>query len=361
MAAMTFPRPELFDLPAGVAYLNSAYMGPLPTVSVAAGRQGVKQKAQPWRIGVADFFDPIERARELFAGLVGGDADGVAMIPAVSYGMAIAARCLGPGPGDEVILLAQQFPSNVYVWRESGATVRTIERPEGDWTDAVCDAIGESTAVVTLPTCHWTDGTRIDLEAVRQAASAHGAALVVDGSQSVGAVPFDVEAVQPDFLVVPTYKWLLGPYSQAFIWVAPQHRSGPPIEHNWITRRNSDDFAGLVDYRDEFRDGARRFDVGQVSNFALTPITVASLELVTEWTPAATAAYAATLTASVAAQASEIGLDLVPEPFRSPHLTGIRPRRSRPARSICCAFCRGRAHLRTRHFDPGLGTRLQHS
>ena len=107
--------------------------------------------------------------------------------------------------------------------------------------------------------------------------------LVVDGTQSVGALPFDVAAIRPDFLVVATYKWLLGPYSAGYLYVAPERHDGMPIEHNWADRTRSENFTGLVDYRDAFAPGARRYDVGERGNFHLLPMANAALRQVHEW------------------------------------------------------------------------------
>ena len=61
-----------------------------------------------------------------------------------------------------------------------------------------------------------------------------------------GALAFDVKEVQPDFVAVAAYKWLLAPYSTGFLYAAPQHRSGTPLEQNWITREGSSNFARLI-------------------------------------------------------------------------------------------------------------------
>ena len=323
------PDPGAFDLPAGVAYLNCAYMGPLPRVALAAGRHALEGKARPWEIGVPDFFEPVERARSLFAGFVGGDADGVCIVPSVSYGIALAAANLPVGRGDRIVVLAEQFPSNVYAWRDlaerTGAEVVTVPRPADDgWTAAVEAAVDERCAVVAVPACHWTDGTAVDLVRVGYRARSAGAALVVDACQAAGAVPLDVGRIRPDFLVTAAYKWLLGPYSLAFCWVAPQWREGRPLEHNWITRAGSDDFAGLVDYTDERAPGARRYDMGEVSNFALIPVAIASMEVLARWGLDAVAAHAGTLTGAIADGAAELGLAVAAPVARSPHLLGAR-------------------------------------
>jgi selenocysteine lyase/cysteine desulfurase len=140
-----------------------------------------------------------------------------------------------------IVTLAEQFPSNVYPWMDlaqrTGARFVTVPRPaDDDWTAALLATIDPSTGVVAVPNCHWTDGGLIDLVAVGAACRRVGAVLCIDGAQSVGALPFDVKRIDPDYLVVPCYKWLLGPYSFGFLYVAPRHQGGRPIEHNWIAR-----------------------------------------------------------------------------------------------------------------------------
>ncbi len=344
---------DRFDLPDDVAYLNTAYMSPLPTESVAAGTDGLTRKTRPWEITSADFFEPLTRARELFAGLVGADADGIALVPSVSYGLGVAAANLSVPAGRHAVVLAEQFPSNVYTWRHvaarDGGSVRTVARPvDGDWTEATLASIDAGTAVVAVPPCHWTDGTRLDLDAVGAAARATGAAFIVDACQAAGVLPIDVAGSRPDFLATATYKWLLGPYSCGFLWVAPHLRDGVPLEHNWIARRGSEDFAGLVDYQEEYQAGARRFDVGEVSNFALLPAVTRSLELVHELGVREIAGYGRALTDRIATAAEELGLGVAPARARSPHLIGIRLRDRADPEEVAARLAEARVYVSVR-------------
>ena len=173
---------NLFEIPDEIAYLNCAYMSPLPKAARIAGQEGVARKSRPWTITAPDFLGGSETARGLFAQLVGADAEGVAIIPSVSYGVATAAANIPVAPGQTIVLLADQFPSNVYPWRElaaqTGATIITVARPaDFDWTAALLAQIDERTAVVAVPNCHWTDGSLIDLRRVSERAHAVGAAL----------------------------------------------------------------------------------------------------------------------------------------------------------------------------------------
>jgi len=304
-------------------------MGPLSHRVLAAGVDGLSRKSQPWKIGPEDFFSNVELARQLFARVIDGDSEGVALLPSVSYGIACAARNLPLPAGSEIVVLAEQFPSNVYIWqdlaRRGGATLRTVDRPEdGNWTREILAALGPKTAIAALPHCHWTDGTLIDLERVGAELRRLGAYLVIDGCQSVGALPLDVEVVQPDFLVTGSYKWLLGPYSQGFLWVAPRWRDGEPLEQNWIARANSRDFAAVANYTDEFAPGARRFDVGEVSNFGLLPATVAALEQCLEWGVEAIQKTLRQHTDTIGEHAASLGLGVVPPENRAGHLIGLR-------------------------------------
>src|SRR5579872_6529258 len=139
-ASVTIPcQRSLFEIPDEVAYLNCAYMSPLSRSVRAAGEAAVARKSQPWHISASDFFSESEEVRGLFAQLVGADADGVAIIPAASYGLAVAAGNLPVAKGQRILTLADQFPSNVYIWRDladrTGASLVTIERPaDDDWT-----------------------------------------------------------------------------------------------------------------------------------------------------------------------------------------------------------------------------------
>lgn len=327
---------SIFEIPEGIAYLNCSYMSPLPRASREAGEAAIALKAQPWNITQQDFYTESETARNLFADLIGGDADGVAIIPAASYGVGVAAANISLNRDQTIVLLEDQFPSNVYPWRDlaarTGATIVTVPRPpDFDWTTALLAHIDERTGVIAVPHCHWTDGSLVDLRCIGERARAVGAALVIDATQSLGAHPLAVAEVRPDYLIAATYKWLLGPYSFGFLYVAPSRREGRPLEFNWIAREDSEDFARLVDYRDTFQPGARRFDVGERSNFALTPIAIASLRQILAWRVEDIAATLRELTAHIEDGARRLGLDPVPSARRVGHLIGLRSSTGFPA------------------------------
>lgn len=327
-------RRESFSLPEDLHYLNCAYVSPLPRATEEAILAGLRKKRVPTEIGPDDFFRDSDRIRKLFAHLVNAsDPTRIALLPAASYGVAVAAANLSLAEGQNLVLTHEQFPGNVYAWRrlarESGAEIRTVAPPDGTrrargWNRRILEAIDGDTGVVTLAHVHWTDGTLFDLKAIGERAREVGAALVVDGTQSVGALPFDLQELRPDALVVAAYKWLLGPYSLAVGYFGPRFDDGVPLEETWIARKGSRDFQNLVDYQDAYQPGAIRYDVGERSNFALNPGLVASLELVLEWTPEGIQEYDRRLTEPLVREARELGFRVEEEGGRAHHLFGLR-------------------------------------
>jgi selenocysteine lyase/cysteine desulfurase len=326
---MLHSQRHLFGIPADRAYFNCASLAPLMLAAREAGRGALRARGEPWHTTIADWFDGAERRRSLFARLVAVCPDNVALIPAASYGLAVAARNLTTRPGQRVMVLADDFPSNVYTWRafcaRHGCELLTVRcAPDQEWTEAVLDATDERVAIAALPNVHWTDGALLDLAAISGRLRACGARLVVDASQSLGALPLDFSIVQPDFLVAVGYKWLLGPFGLGYLYVSDRHLNGEPLEENWISRAGSEDFARLIDYSEAYRQGARRFDVGQRTLFEATPVAIAVLQQMLEWGVGEIAVALTARTQHIAQQAAAIGLPLTSTGRRAGHMLGLK-------------------------------------
>ncbi len=324
---------DLFDLDPDVTYLNAAYMSPQLKSVTEVGKQALARKSKPWTIEPADFFSHERMLREVFAKLVEIDnPDQLALVPSASYGLTTAARNTPLSAGQEILVVDEQFPSNYYPWQrraeETGATIRMVGPSRSDraasWNEALLAAITPTTAVLAIGHVHWADGSLFDLVALRQKLNEVGAYLVIDGTQSVGALPFSVRDIQPDALVVAGYKWLLGPYSLGLAYFGERYLAGTPLEENWIARRNSEQFGGLVEYETEYQSGAARFSVGEKSNFNLVPMLHRSLQQLLEWQPARIQDYCADIARDALAELAEMGCYLEPYERRAHHLYGIR-------------------------------------
>ena len=325
---------NFFSLQDDAHYLNCAYMAPLSKRVVEAGRRAMERLQHPSRIGVVDFFDPAMRVRRLFAEIINApDPHRIAIIPAVSYGMATVARNTPLRATQHVVMVEEQFPSAVYTWHRAcnarGASLRIVKAPTTSpsrgsaWNDTLLGAIDEGTAAVIIPEFHWTDGLRFDLKAIRTKTLNVGALLIVDGTQSIGAHPFDVLHVRPDALICAGYKWLTGPYGLGLAYFGEIFDDGVPLEENWIAREKSNEFADLVNYRDTYQVGAVRYDVGERANFVLLPMLEAALTQVLDWSPSALAAHSWALTSSVVPTLRSFGCQIEDEKWRAGHLLGV--------------------------------------
>ncbi|MCH8924723.1 MAG: aminotransferase class V-fold PLP-dependent enzyme [Proteobacteria bacterium] len=319
----------LFDIPEGVAFLNCASRSPLLRASSAAGEAGVRRKVYPWDYDTMIAPREAEELRALFAGLIGAEPGDVAIVPAASYGIGTAAINLPVGPGQSILMPQEPFPSHFYAWRErardTGARIETVPEPaDGDWTAAVLECIRPETAVAALPTCRWTDGAALDAEAIGARCRETGTALVLDATQTAGAMPLDVGRIRPDFLIAAAYKWLLCPYTLAFLYAAPERQDGRSLEGHMYNHLNAAAVEGPVVYPEARTPGARRYDMGEVFNPIHLPMAVAALGQLAAWTPAAIAETLRPLIERIAEAAAERGLTVPPAGHRVGHFIGLR-------------------------------------
>ena len=322
----------LFEMPRHICYLNSASYSPLPLRTLEAGRAAVGRKGTPWTLDASFAHRQHERARAAAARLIDADAADIALIPSISYGVATAAKILKIERGTRVIVLEDDHSSPVLEWHAraetQGFAVETVRRPDdGDWTSAVLATIERSGAapvsLASISSVHWSDGGLIDIDRVGAALRQRGAALLVDATQSAGVLTMDVRRLDPDFVIFPTYKWLLGPYGRAFLYVARRHQGGIPLEQTAGGRRdvraeNAVYFTDLNYVLD-----ARRFDMGERDHFISLEMASIGMEMIAEWGAAAIAARLAMLTDRIAQRLRELGVG-VPEPHvRAPHILSL--------------------------------------
>lgn len=321
-----------FDIPRDICYLNAAYMTPQPRSVVEAAVGGARYRAQPWRITPPDFFAEVETLRTAFAGLVACDADNVAIVPSAGYGVSCAALNLPVGPGEIILGLHDQFPSNYYAWcrkaEASGAEFHNVRREAGQtWADALLAAIehlGERIAVATLEGHHWSSAEFIDLETVIPALRAVGARVVLDLTQTIGGCPVDIARLAPDFMVAAGYKWQFGPYGVAYLYVDERYFDGVPIEEPWMSREGAEDFSRLAEVTDRYQRGARRFDVSAKSSFSNIAGASAALQMLGEWGVATVCEALAATNARIAAILSNHGFEISAPEDRAPHFQGAR-------------------------------------
>ena len=325
---------HLFKLPNDLTYLNCARRGPQSKRLETIGLTAVSNQCNPNFYSNEDFFAYPQQIKIAFADLIqADDPDRIAIIPSTSYGLANVANNLNLKKGEKVIIVGEQFPSNVYAWmdevKKSGAHLEIIAAPTKEnrgknWNTAIIDAIDDQTKMVAIGTLHWADGTLFDLIAIRAKTKAHDALLVIDGTQSIGAMPFSVKEIKPDALICGSYKWMLGPYSLGVGYYGSAFDDGTPIEKSWINRLNSQDFANLVNYQPLFRPKANRYSMGEQSNFILAPLLLEAIRQLNEWGVENIQQYCRTITKQAIAEWRDMGLIIETDEWKSDHLFGIR-------------------------------------
>ena len=320
---------DLFDMPRQICYLNSASEGPLPLDTQQAGRAAIGRKGTPWMLDAGFANAQHERARAAAARLIGADPADIALMASVSYGIATAAKLLTIPRGARVILLENDHASPVLEWRTradaQGFVVETVRQPaNADWTSAVLDVIERTCAapvgLASISSVHWSDGGIIDLETIAAALRRQGALFLVDATQSAGVLAMDVKRLDPDFVLFPTYKWLLGPYGRAFAYIAKRHQHGIPLEQTAAGRRNvrAENKVYFTDLN--YIDDARRFDMGERDHFISMEMASIGMEMMAEWGAAAIAQRLAMLTDRIADGVQALGVSMPARQLRAPHI-----------------------------------------
>lgn len=329
-----------FDIPRDICYLNAASYSPLPIRTLEAGRAAVGRKGRPWTVEAGFLNAQYERARTAAARLVQADPSDIALIPSISYGVATAAKLFAPGRGTRVLVLENDHSSPVLEWRTraeaQGFSVETIKQPDNaDWTSAVLESIERSGAppvsLASISSVHWSDGGLIDIEKVGAALRQRGAAFLIDATQSAGVLALDVARLDPDFVIFPTYKWLVGPYGRAFLYVAKRHQNGIPLEQTAGGRRNvrAENAVYFTDL--DYVSDARRFDMGERDFFISLEMASIGMEMLADWGAPAVTQRLAMLTERIATGVRDIGICVAETHLRAPHILSLAFKEGMPA------------------------------
>ena len=325
---------HLFNLPEEITYLNIASQSPSFKAVEQAGIEGVLEKSHPYKITGDSYFEPVKEVKKLFAKLIEvKDYNRIANIPSASYGLATAANNITLKKNDEILLIDEQFPSNYYVWeklaKKFDAKIKIVLMPESkikrgkSWNEAILESISDKTAVVTLGNIHWANGTLFNLKSIRKKTTKHTALLIVDGSQSVGALPFSVKEIKPDALICAGYKWLFGPYGCGYAYFGEYFDNGIPIEENWSNRMNSENMGDLANYEPQYKPLANRYSTGEHASFIYIKMQIAALKQVLIWTPKAIQEYCKEVTSEAVNTLTENGCFVEDGDFRTHHLFGV--------------------------------------
>jgi len=325
---------HLFSLSDDIHYLNCAYKAPLLKASEAGVIEALKQEYDPIGFTTDTFFDDVDHIKTLFGKLIHCDANQVAIIPSTSYGFASVLNNIPYKQGQHVLTVENEFPSDFYSiqrWCDTYNSEIKIIKPDAgldhigeNWNAKLIDAINEDTAIVNISSVHWMTGLRFDLEAIGKKCKSVDAKFIVDGTQSVGALPMDIEKYHIDALICASYKWLIGPYSMGLMYISSEFNNGIPLEESWMNRSNAKDFRNLTNYTTSYTSGAGRYNVGETSNFISMPILKAGLEQVLQWTPQGIQTYNKQLIQPLRDYLKKLGVQFENDVYFSNHIIGVK-------------------------------------
>lgn len=330
---MLTSQKHLFSLDPEIIYLNNAYRGPMLKSSEEAAMQDLIKMRSPHHLKPEDFFSGVETVKSLFGKLVKCAPSQVALIPSTSYGFAAVLNNWNPGKGKKAITVTDEFPSGYFSlkrWADEhdspvvsvGPANQEIEIGKG-WNERILEEIDQNTGVVLISSVHWMNGVKFDLKQIGERCREVGACFIVDGTQSVGAMPMDVQDCQIDALICASYKWLLGPYSMGLAYFSERFDFGKPLEESWMNRTNSQNFADLTNYQPQFLPGANRYSVGETSYFILLPILEQALLQLQEWSPERIQEYAGRLKNSLVSFQADRNLPLEMNAYTANHLFSL--------------------------------------
>tara|TARA_B110000238_G_scaffold200366_1_gene250239 strand:- start:1117 stop:2343 length:1227 start_codon:yes stop_codon:yes gene_type:complete len=325
---------QLFSIPREITYLNIASQSPSFKAVEKAGIEGILEKSHPYKIIGDHYFEPVKNLKKLFAELIEvHDYNRIANIPSASYGLATVANNIRLKKNDEILLIEEQFPSNYYVWeklaKKFDAKIKVVAMPKSkinrgkSWNEAILESISDKTTVVSLGNIHWANGTLFDLKSIREKTTKHKALLIVDGSQSVGVLPFSVKEIQPDALICAGYKWLFGPYGCGYAYFGDYFDNGNPIEENWSNRLNSENMGNLTNYELQYKPLANRYSTGEHASFIYIKMQIEALKQILIWTPKAIQAYCKEITSEAVITLKENDCFIEDSAARSHHLFGV--------------------------------------
>ena len=282
----------LFDMPRDICFMNAAAWSPLPKSAVEAGKVGAERKSRPWELTPEFSNEQNERARSAAAKMINADPNDVALISSVGYGVSTAAKSYRIPAGHRVIVLDSDHSSPTLEWmtraKQDAFEIDVVKvGADHDWTSAVLEAIArpgaKPIALTSISSVHWSDGALLDIDKVQAALKPLGAGLLIDATHGAGVLSMDVTTLDPDFVIFPTYKWLLGPYARAFLYVAKRNQNGIPLEQTSYGRKrvSAEDQKYFTDL--DYVQNARKYDMGERDFFVSLDVAAHSMELISSW------------------------------------------------------------------------------
>jgi selenocysteine lyase/cysteine desulfurase len=265
-------------------YLNHAAVAPWPSRTTEAVKQFADENNVTGAKRYLEWVKIETSLREQFAQIIHAPSvDDIALVKNTSEALSFVAYGLNWKSGENVVISNQEFPSNSIIWhslKEKGVEVREVnlaqdKSPE----DALIAAIDNKTKLLSISSVQYATGLKMNLDYLGEACRNKNILFCVDAIQSIGAIPFDTQSIQADFVMADTHKWMLGPEGIALFYCRESIREQLKLhEYGWHMLENMGDYAAT---EWNITQTARRFECGSPNMLGIHAAN-ASLSLLLE-------------------------------------------------------------------------------
>jgi selenocysteine lyase/cysteine desulfurase len=320
---------DLFNLDSEVTYLNCAYKAPLLNEAEKEAVKALLTERNPFKLKANNYFEISDEIRKEFSKIIGSQSNEIAILPSTSYGFANVFNNI-KSSRKNTLTVENEFPSGYFAIKKwckiNNSKLRVIKRDNlsaEEWNKKIIKSINNRTNIVMMSSIHWMNGTKFDLKQIGNKCKEVGAYFIVDGTQSVGASSINVKEFNIDALICAGYKWLFGPYSMALGYFSEKFNDGNPIEESWMNRSNASEFSNLTDYDIKYKPMAGRYNVGQTTNFILSPIMLRGLKQINKWGILSIEDYCNQLAQSLLKKLKPLNFSFETKKYFKPHLFSL--------------------------------------
>jgi len=278
-----FPLDQ-FPVVENLIHLNHAAVGPWPLVTAQAVKDFAMQNAAEGSLHYLDWMELENNLRQNLATLIHArSADEIALVKNTSEGLSLVAYGLPWVKGDNVVGIRQEFPSNRFVWEslsDQGVEFRKLDLDASDDPEqALFELCDENTRLISISAVQYHNGFRMDLARVSEFCRTQGILFCVDAIQQIGALPFDVQQIQADFVIADGHKWLLSAEGLGLFYVRKEIMERLRIlQFGWHMVDSLDDY---TQQSFALHAGARRFECGTPNMLGIHALN-ASVQLLLE-------------------------------------------------------------------------------
>jgi selenocysteine lyase/cysteine desulfurase len=254
---------KCFPITKKMNYLNHAVVSPLSSLVIDSMNKFYEERKNSGSIFYQKWFEKVDESREVISKMLNSSGENLAFFQNTSHALNTVANIIPFKKGDEIAISDLEFPSNTFPWlklRKQGLKIKWMKSKNGVIDpEMIKQGISKHTRVLALSHVCYFNGFTSNLKAVSDIAKDKSILLVIDATESLGALKIDLDKIEIDFLAANSYKWLLGPFGTTLVYFKEPFDRFTPKDVGWYSIK--DIWSREIDNY-ELADDARRFEVG---------------------------------------------------------------------------------------------------